>query len=43
MRIVARGHNRIGARAKTREEHEACVSGPLARLYSDYIVNEYGR
>jgi integrase len=42
VRIVPREDNPNGARAKTREEHEVCVSGPLVRLYSDYMVDEYG-
>ena len=42
VRIVPRPHNPNGARAKTGEEHEVCVSGELVRLYSDYMVDEYG-
>jgi integrase len=42
VRIVPREDNPNGARAKTREEHEVCVSGALVRLYSDYMVDEYG-
>ena len=42
VRIVARPDNPSGARAKTRVEHEVCVSGELVCLYSDYMVDEYG-
>lgn len=42
VRIVPRPDNPNGARAKTNEEHEVCVSGELVRLYSDYMVDEYG-
>ena len=41
VRIVPRD-NPNGARAKTTAEHEVCISGELVRLYSDYMVDEYG-
>ena len=40
--IVPRDDNPNGARAKTAEVHEVCVSGELVRLYSDYMVDEHG-
>jgi site-specific recombinase XerD len=40
--IVPREGNPNGARAKTRDVHELWVSGALVRLYSDYMVDEYG-
>jgi integrase/recombinase XerD len=40
--IVPRDDNPNGARAKTREQHEVPISGELVRLYSDYMVDEYG-
>ena len=42
VRIVPRDNNPNGARAKTTMTHEVCVSGELVRLYSDYMVDEYG-
>ena len=42
VRIVPRDDNPNGARAKTATTHEVCVSGELVRLYSDYMVDEYG-
>jgi integrase len=33
VRIVPRDDNPNGARAKTREEHEVCVSGALAPMF----------
>jgi hypothetical protein len=29
-------------RAKTPTAHEICISGDLVRMYSDYMVDEYG-
>lgn len=40
--IVPRSDNPNGARAKCRQVHELWVSGPLVRLYSDYMVDDYG-
>lgn len=40
--IVPRASNPQRARAKTTEEHQVCISGGLVRLYSDYMVDEYG-
>jgi integrase len=42
IRVVPRGDNANGARAKTRAEHVVPVSAPLIRLYSDYLHTEYG-
>lgn len=42
VRIVPRPDNPNGARAKTDVEHELCVSGSVVRLYSDYMIDEYG-
>jgi integrase len=42
VRIVPRADNANGARAKTDVEHELCVSGNVVRLYSDYMIDEYG-
>ena len=42
VKIVPRDDNPNGARAKTLRPHELWVSGGLVRLYSDYMVDEYG-
>ena len=42
VRIVPRDKNPNGARAKTTTIHAVCISGELVRLYSDYMVDEYG-
>jgi integrase/recombinase XerD len=42
IRIVPRGDNANGARAKTRAIHSVPVSAALIRLYSEYMHVEYG-
>ena len=42
IRIVPRGDNANGARAKTRGMHQVPVSAALIRLYSEYMHVEYG-
>ena len=42
VRIVPRGDNANGARAKLRSPAVVPVSAPLVRLYSDYMHAEYG-
>jgi len=42
IRIVPRGDNANGARAKTRGIHHVPVSAALIRLYSEYMHVEYG-
>lgn len=42
VRIVPRADNANGARAKCRDVAEIPVSGPLMRLYSEYLFDEYG-
>lgn len=42
IRIVPRGDNANGARAKTRRIHHIPVSAALIRLYSEYMHVEYG-
>lgn len=42
IRIVPRGDNANGARAKTRGTHHIPVSAALIRLYSEYMHVEYG-
>jgi len=42
IRIVPRVDNANGARAKTRSIATIPISAPLARLYSTYMLDEYG-
>jgi integrase len=42
VRVVPRDDNLNGARAKSRRERDVHISKELARLYSDYMHDEYG-
>jgi integrase len=42
LRIVPRRDNDNGARAKTRDTHTLPISAGLARIYTDYMFEEYG-
>jgi integrase len=42
VRIVPRGDNANGARAKTLDTHVLPISAGLVRLYSAYMFDEYG-